>query len=392
MDSRSRSQLVESRTRRDLSCGHHTAFQNHSHRHSLPHIYRKTHLLRNIPMGELVLRPQIKRWTSYDPFKQPSEKTNHECTASSLRLVSLNGRRSPRSRSRRSSNNHSSLRQANNASDDSERSAADGSDPDTAADPDVSIYLENQAIPIVQPNSKETLTLYSRVSDKFRVAHNSMASLITARDSTKPSPLCIHTPITRSELESDEGSDSANDDANEFLMRTPTLESPYQDEIDEIDPRIIDSLALEISGFQEIFVNRSRENQPNLKIGRTQQKLMDYKNLYETDQMTFADQQNSGRGSVASTYRFRIQSEVLTAQYTSIRLRFLERSMVLPRNPEKHRVKTTIGIYGFLDRYIEQKQPLSESTKLAIRTTASPSFEVGNYNHLLNRMWESTLT
>lgn len=393
MDSRSRSQLVECRAPKDPATDHPSVVQNPSQRHSLPHIFRKSHVLRNIPMGELVHRPQIKRWTSYDPFNQSSEKSNQESETTPSRLLSLNSRRSPRSRSRRSSYYHSSLCQTSNAFENLKQSRANGFDQDATVDPDASIYFEKQAISNVQANAKETPTLYSRVSDKLRIAHNSMASLVTARDSAKPSPLCMHTPIYQSELDSDDGSDSAKeDDVNDLMGHSPSLDLRYQGDSDDTDPAMIDSLALEISGFQDTFVNNSRQNHSNLKIGRTQQKLMDYKNLYDTDHMTFADQQNSSKGSAASTYHFRIQSELLTAQYTSIRLRFLEKSVALPRNPDKHRVKNTIGIYGFLDRYVDQKRPSSESSKAVVKTNASPSFEVGKYTHLLNRMWEPTLS
>ena len=85
---------------------------------------------------------------------------------------------------------------------------------------------------------------------------------------------------------------------------------------DEPDNQRVDfeELMIKISGFQENFVNKLPYT--NVKLSRTQQRQLDYKQLYEYES---TDIEN---GSDLVCYDWKIQNETILSQYTSIRLRF----------------------------------------------------------------------
>ena len=99
---------------------------------------------------------------------------------------------------------------------------------------------------------------------------------------------------------------------------------------------------IKISGFQENFVNKLPYT--NVKLSRTQQRQLDYKQLYEYES---TDIEN---GSDLVCYDWKIQNETILSQYTSIRLRFSSKQTTSKRQNKQH-VENHMGVLGFIDRY-----------------------------------------
>lgn len=178
----------------------------------------------------------------------------------------------------------------------------------------------------VKPDRKSQITLASshnqNLYEKMKsMAHTGMSSLLflTGNETQEKS--------VKSYLQSDLDDESDEDEEELWgrKLNENTLDSDTQYAIEQIndtttsdepDNQTIDfeDLMTKISGFQENLVHKLPYT--NVKLSRTQQRQLDYKQLYEYES---TDKENS---SDLVCYDWKIQNETILSQYTSIRLRF----------------------------------------------------------------------
>ena len=92
--------------------------------------------------------------------------------------------------------------------------------------------------------------------------------------------------------------------------------------------------------FEEIVHNLALKSSETYttKLNRTQQKLIDFKDLYQNEQ---PDQP-------VINYDWKVQHEIILAQYTTIRLRFSS------RQASKKQIESDIGVLGYIKRHHNQ--------------------------------------
>ncbi|RCK63505.1 hypothetical protein Cantr_09579 [Candida viswanathii] len=164
--------------------------------------------------------------------------------------------------------------------------------------------------------------------------------------------------------ELDEESDSEDDDGETWRgnSKENLPDSDTQYPIDQVhttlgtrepeDPINFEDLLKEIDDFQGNFVNKQPNRGGTL---RSQQRQLDYKELYDYD--------SNDNTATTFSYEWKIQNETISSQYNAIRLRFSSRHM---------------GVLGFIDRYQAQNKP----------TGPHPHVSFDEVNAELNSVWE----
>ncbi|KAI5961414.1 uncharacterized protein KGF55_004037 [Candida pseudojiufengensis] len=200
----------------------------------------------------------------------------------------------------------------------------------------------------IQPN------LYEKMIHMANSGVNSLKSLTENAFSEKTSNLI--------QSESDD-----DDDNNNVLPQNEQKDTQYPIENLENDfnfPNEFNEMIKDITNFKN-----DDNNFP--KLNRTQQKLMDYKKLYEYEL------ENNNTTSNSLSYEFKIQNEKILSQYNNIRLRFSSREI------NKKQIVTDIGVLGFINRY---KQNLLLNTTKNANVLSSK-----DTNELLKKIWDSEI-
>ncbi|EGW32641.1 uncharacterized protein SPAPADRAFT_61701 [Spathaspora passalidarum NRRL Y-27907] len=178
-------------------------------------------------------------------------------------------------------------------------------------------------------------SLYEKMSKLIIRAQNSVGSLV---------PLSLKNPQSGSASDTrSESSDSS--DSEEEVVRANNTDTQYTIESWKSPPALqpvnTDSLAQildEINEFHGNFVDKNVNHSDVIGLNRTQQRILDYKQLYEYEEVSKPG---------LSSYELKIQNETILSQYTSIRLRFSSHEIM---SSKKHMVKTDTGVLGFVNR------------------------------------------
>lgn len=206
----------------------------------------------------------------------------------------------------------------------------------------------------INPNRKSQTTLTNshnqNLYEKMKnMAHTGMSSLLslTGTETQEKSVKSYLQSDLDEESDEDEEElwDRKNNDNNlDSDTQYPIEQVSAPTTSDEPDNQRVDfeELMIKISGFQENFVNKLPYT--NVKLSRTQQRQLDYKQLYEYES---TDIEN---GSDLVCYDWKIQNETILSQYTSIRLRFSSKQTTSKRQNKQH-VENHMGVLGFIDRY-----------------------------------------
>ncbi|CAX45672.1 conserved hypothetical protein [Candida dubliniensis CD36] len=362
-------------TRSISSQGVNTLQQQQQQQH-LHHYHRTPQLplqsKKNIPMVNNELpppnqaRPQFRRWNSYNVPKTISKDPAMESDSKLEIIIDKN-----------------SISPLTVLKDqyDTKRPITNNVITNTSTDNSFSSLSKNNANE-VKPDRKSQITLASshnqNLYEKMKsMAHTGMSSLLflTGNETQEKS--------VKSYLQSD--SDDESDEDEEELwgrkLNENTLDSDTQYAIEQIndtttsdepDNQTIDfeDLMTKISGFQENLVHKLPYT--NVKLSRTQQRQLDYKQLYEYES---TDKENS---SDLVCYDWKIQNETILSQYTSIRLRFSSKQTTNTRQ-NKQNVENHMGILGFIDRF---KNSTTSNT-----STSNLETSFDDVNAKLNKVW-----
>ncbi|CAK9436783.1 uncharacterized protein LODBEIA_P13050 [Lodderomyces beijingensis] len=148
------------------------------------------------------------------------------------------------------------------------------------------------------------------------------------------------------ELSSDDNEPSTST----ILGGTPVKKSNEDDTqypVDQLEDGInneklpeMQDLIKEIMDFKHDLGDKLEAKDPQ-KLTRTQQKLMDYKELHDFEA-------ENPRPENMSSYKWKIQNETILSQYNNIRLRFSSREKP---NSKKKKIENLSGVLGFVKRY-----------------------------------------
>ncbi|KAK6453974.1 uncharacterized protein RJT20DRAFT_64921 [Scheffersomyces xylosifermentans] len=333
-------------------------------------------------------RPQFVRWNSFKIAEKPSEDLDDRDKSKGITLTVQTSAEQPHT-TKDSISPLTVLRDEYNTKRPhtntvmSTLSNTDNSFQNLVEDSTHSDKVSETGTFIVNSASKASSKVYSRMSQIINIAHGSMHSLIPMLslkedetgdtvDSATLGNTMTSGNISNYQSESD---DDASDDEydSEYNSRQ---DNDIQYKIDSVkSPSMLSSEALssdntlhhkdftdiinEINDFQSNFVDRFNTNAPatpGVKINRTQQKILDYKELHAFEAPPELDIGNSKQASnakpsfgIPNSYNLKIQHETILSQYTSIRLRFASK---ISSNSDKvkKQMRTHTGVLGFVNR------------------------------------------
>lgn len=258
------------------------------------------------------------------------------------------------------------------------------------------------------------------MSQIVNLVHDSMHSLVPmlnkdfiTNENTDPTNASSMVSGNISNFQSDD--DESEDDVDDRKTQdNPELDTQYRLELWKsptvlTNPEALEnvgdfqSIVNEINQFQSTFVDKftNSPSESTFRANRTQQKVLDYKELYSiespTSLSTLASQPSTQAppiSSILNSYNVKIQCEAITSQYTAIRLRFASR---IPSDLDisNKNMKPHTGVLGFLNRLqlLNETLPTSEwltkCTSNYYSEDKSISFE--NRDHVLKSIWETQL-
>lgn len=299
-------------------------------------------------------RPQIRRWNSSNDAQSTS------VTADDRFL---------RSKNQRQSNNSNSISpltvlkdqydtsrpQVNYASTDNTfRDLNKGTENEVSKRPKDETLLNGHTDTLA-------VKIYSKVTNVISIAQNGINSLVPSKfisDVDQSYGTARPTSANRllhSESEDDDDNDEDEDEENESLQDGDREDSRNYDIADWDSPAIsslkvgkkessanFQDMMKEITDFQSNFVNKfgDESNPRNEKFSRTQQRILDYKEL-ETNTST----PSTSNPVTFESYNYRIQYETIINQYTSIRFRFASKTI-----SKDNKIRVNTGVLGFINR------------------------------------------
>lgn len=200
--------------------------------------------------------------------------------------------------------------------------------------------LHGDETKLTDSRSTRTSRLYSRmsalVSDR-RSDHNSMNSLV---------------PVSRYASELDVSDDDDNLEDSDADTKKDGEDSHQLLTMDHGEPVSVLDIMKEINDFQTTLVDRTNASKDTFALTRTQQKLLDLKDLVSNEQ----GQQASPFKNLLD-YSVKIQNEAILSEWTQIRLRFSSHATT------KTNICCKAGVLGFVQRY--KNLPMS-SGELAV--------------------------
>lgn len=304
-------------------------------------------------------RPQVRRWNSSND-------------AQPLSISPTVVERPDRFRSQRAlcnSNSSSTLSVLNDQYDTTRPQVNYVSTDNTFRDlnKDIKPFKESKDDNISNENT-DTLALkfYTRMSNVISIAQNGINSLVPSRFNSmvdtsygtgRPakSTLLLH---SESEDEEDDGHDA---DEENYEEDSESFSGAFRDGSRSYDNSVWDSPAIsslkvgkkesvgniqdimkEITDFQSNFVNKFGDdtNLNNEKFNRTQQRILDYKELENNTSL-----QGLNNPIAFESYNYRIQYETIINQYNSIRFRFASKTIT-----KDNKIRVDTGVLGFINR------------------------------------------
>jgi hypothetical protein len=413
--------------------------QNHQFRSTLTKSFSAQNLAttneksKNIPMApeQKNSRPTLKRWNSFNMVYK-NEEANHENNVTTHdnnvtlmeTIHSTKDSISPLTVLKDQYNIKRPLSLQTNPNTNSKEDTI--SNPNTISNPDNSFsnLLDTKFSDLTPTTStggsSKTNKFYNKMSQIVNLAHDSMHSLVPmfnkdfiTNENTDPTNTSsiVSGNISNFQSEDDESEDDADDrktqDNNELdtqyrleLWKSPTvLTNPEAPE----NVGDFQSIVNEINQFQSTFVDKftNSPSESTFRTNRTQQKILDYKELYSIESPSslsiLASQPSTLAppiSSILNSYNVKIQCETITSQYTAIRLRFASR---IPSDLDKSNknMKPHTGVLGFLNRLelLNETRPtnewLSKCTSDYYSEDKNISFE--NRDHVLKSIWETQL-
>lgn len=191
-----------------------------------------------------------------------------------------------------------------------------------------------------ESRSTQTSRFYHRmsaiISDR-RSDHNSMSSLV---------------PVSRyiSELDT---SDEDDDDADTKNSKDADDSQHQALTMDQGEPVSVLDIMNEINDFQTTLVERRSPQKENFTLSRTQQKLLDLKDL-----ATYEQGQQGTTFKNLLDYAVKIQHEAILSEWTQLRLRFLSHATT----KSETNVSCRAGVLGFVHRYKDVQRSVSPSS------------------------------
>ncbi|RLV94713.1 hypothetical protein JA1_001507 [Spathaspora sp. JA1] len=294
---------------------------------------------KNIPMNnnneQLLVRPQIKQWNSFHGDVPTSRSNSKNSITQSDNLFSIikdeyNTKQLPQYHS------------IPNSTDNLFKA------------------LTNEEQP--QPHEPEMIarsnSLYTKMSKLIIRASDSMTSLVSSKNDNQIESKSIS-----------ESSESESEQEPEQIPDTQyTIESWKSPVDNNIPPIDLNEIIEEINEFHGNFVDTNTNNHHlKGKLNRTQQRILDYKQLYELDH------QETPNG-ISSQHELKIQNETITSQYTSIRLRFSSHEI---KSNKKQFITSYAGILGFINRFGHRYEQQEQEQKITIE----------NKDLMLQKIW-----
>ena len=419
--------------------------QNHQFRSTLTKSFSAQNLAtaneksKNIPMAleQKNPRPTIKRWNSFnmvyknDETKHENKVTNHDNNVTFMETIhSTKDSISPLTVLKDQYNIKRPLSLQTSPNPNSNPNTISNpnlnSNPNTISNPDNSFsnLLDTKFSDLTPTTStggsSKTNKFYSKMSQIVNLVHDSMHSLVPmlnkdfiTNENTDPTNASSMVSGNISNFQSDD--DESEDDVDDRKTQdNPELDTQYRLELWKsptvlTNPEALEnvgdfqSIVNEINQFQSTFVDKftNSPSESTFRANRTQQKVLDYKELYSiespTSLSTLASQPSTQAppiSSILNSYNVKIQCEAITSQYTAIRLRFASR---IPSDLDisNKNMKPHTGVLGFLNRLqlLNETLPTSEwltkCTSNYYSEDKSISFE--NRDHVLKSIWETQL-
>ncbi|KAK6462800.1 hypothetical protein DFJ63DRAFT_313931 [Scheffersomyces coipomensis] len=289
--------------------------------------------------------------------------------------------------------------------------------------------LDSQINPQNASPSKSN-KLYQKINHIISIAHDSMHSLVpmlSIKDGVVEEvegentvATTVNSRMANYQSESDDGSDdddttinnihhnhNGNDLVDESLQNNDTQyrldswKSPIMEENLIMDPHDVNEIIEEINDFQNNFVYKYNTSNPNPdtnpetneRINRTQQKLLDYKELYSTDEFINRASNSSTSSSaslaalnIENSYDLKIQNETILTQYNSIRLRFPTKIVSSGKSKSSTATTTaTTGVLGYLNRY----KPMISNPKNSKQLDKDNKISFDDKDDILRNIWEN---
>ncbi|KAI5967538.1 hypothetical protein CANMA_002972 [Candida margitis] len=215
-------------------------------------------------------------------------------------------------------------------------------------------------------NSKE-ISPFTILDDQYNTKHPGASSINLSTDNSfkeLEKNTLMETPSKTNLYE--KMSDFAYGLASFYSRASPIADDSITDETDEgINDTQYEIESVESQepqpDLEEIVRNlalqSSETNAP--KLNRTQQKLLDFKDLYQHEKNELPELK----------YDWKIQNETISSQYTTIRLRFSSRQV------SSRQVESDVGVLGFIQRHHGGVPP-------------AVSTPVGESDSLLKQIWQ----
>lgn len=238
-----------------------------------------------------------------------------------------------------------------------------------------------------------TNKIYNKMSHLINIAHNSMHSLVpmagklpngSYNETVSSSTTKGTRPRYQSELDDDDDDefhvrkyhdddeDETDDDLNNRdasttetqynleLWDTPTQYITQSPKHQQAKGKRLQDILQEINDFQNDFVQKMNtpgtQATKNAGVNRTQQRVLDYRDLYEADGdsksdspsslMVFKNKTNASPFGDSFNYSIKIQHDTILSDYTLIRLRF---GSTLSSDESKG-MRSHTGVLGFVNR------------------------------------------
>ncbi|KAG7662165.1 uncharacterized protein J8A68_004293 [[Candida] subhashii] len=257
---------------------------------------------------------------------------------------------------------------------------------------------DNSNIPevvITQQENPPNHNLYTKITKLIDSAHHSLNSFVSSlslKESRTSETIPTNRPQSTHDDSSDDDSDDDEDDINIYPRPDQSNDTQYtieQWKSPHLHPSSndIDAIIKEIHELHGSFVDKFNLPVSNVKLNRIQQRILDYKQLYEGEQDSQSTH-NKHNGDVP--YELKIQNETILSQYTSIRLRFASHEFETT-NKEKF-VRSYAGVLGYVNR-VKQSIDINEDDLTWISKITKDDYEAKgvtfeNKDEFLKGIWD----
>ncbi|ODV77872.1 uncharacterized protein CANTADRAFT_7353 [Suhomyces tanzawaensis NRRL Y-17324] len=256
--------------------------------------------------------------------------------------------------------------------------------------------------------SRSSKSVFNRMSQIMNMAHASMHSLVPMLPGGDPENESLSGHMSSSNIsnyQSESDTEEEEDDGDGLSQNKPQVDnwkSPVGNTQMDLsnDLNNFQDMLNEINDFQSNFVDKfSPSSSKGVRLNRTQQKILDYKELHSFDSSSTLNSLGPlssalnlpAPSSVLNSYSMRIQSETITSQYTSIRLRFGSKVNSHMSTMKKY-IGANTAVLGFINRLELAKlkgfgwiSPNSDYKE-------KPPLNFENKDEIIKTMWDSEIS